>query len=268
MRSDFSKAYLSAVNYLPDRLWRAAFSLGADQRARCEEIRIRAGRPPKALVDGRYLSLTYKGEMVIAATDDLNEIINRATERSVHTYSGQINNGFVTTAEGHRIGLTGDCSVRDGNVSTVRSISCVNIRIAKPYTGLADHICEQLYKDGFNDTLVVSPPGGGKTTLLRDMSRMLSGRLSVSIVDERYEIAGSRGENRSFDIGDCDVMSGMSKCAAIERLIRSMSPHIIALDEITQQSDVETICRTAYCGCAFLATAHASSIDELDKRPI
>ena len=268
MRSDFSKAFLSATAYLPDRLWRAAFSLTADQRVGCEEIRIRVGRPPKALVGGRYISLTYKGELILASSDDVDEIVLRATGRSMHTYSGQINAGFVTTPEGHRIGLTGEFNVSSDNVHSVRNISCVNIRIAKPCLSLADGIIPTLYKNGFESTLIISPPGAGKTTILRDMTRLLSYRYSTSIVDERYEIAGSRTLGGCFDVGDCDVLSGVGKSTAIETLLRSMAPQIIALDEITQEDDVETICRSGYCGCRYLATAHAADPDELNRRPI
>ena len=100
------------------------------------------------------------------------------------------------------------------------------------------------------------------------MARILSQKYSVSIVDERYEIAGSRKNGRCFDIGDCDVMSGISKSVGIETLVRSMSPQIIALDEITGVHDVETICAAGYCGCRFLATAHAHLPEDLEHRPI
>ena len=268
MRSDFSKAYLSAVNYMPDKLWRAAFSLSADQRADCEEIRLRIGRPPKALIRGKYISLTSKGELVTVDADDINEIIDRATGRSVHTYSSQLGSGFITTPEGHRIGVAGDCYVSSGRIQTIRDISYLNIRIAKPFCGVADSVIDKLYSDGFNSTLIISPPGGGKTTLLRDMSASLAQKYCVSVVDERYEIAGSRKNGRYFDIGDCDVMSGVSKSIGIETLIRSMSPHVIALDEITQEHDVEAICTAAYCGCMFLATAHAHSPKDMEQRPV
>lgn len=268
MNNDFSKAFLSAVNYLPDKLWRAAFSLSASQREQCEEIRVRIGRPPKALVNGKYLSLTYKGELVVATAQDINEIICRATKCSVHTYADQINNGFVTTTEGHRIGVVGENYVADGKIRSVRSVDCINIRIAKSHVGIADNIIKTLFGDGFKNTLIVSQPGGGKTTLLRELARIMSNTYNVSIVDERYEIAGSKSGKATFDIGDCDIISGCSKPVAIETLIRSMSPNIIAIDEITQENDVETICRTAYCGCLFLATAHVSHVDDLNRRPI
>jgi stage III sporulation protein AA len=268
MRSDFSKAFLSATAYLPDKLWRAAFSLTPDQRAECEEIRIRTDRSPKALVGGRYISLTYNGELIEVSSDDVSEIVTRATGRSVHTYSGQINSGFVTTPEGHRIGLVGEVNASGDDVHSVRNIACVNIRIAKPYVRLAEGIIPALYKYGFESTLIISPPGAGKTTLLRDMTRLLSMRYSTSIVDERYEIAGNRAGRGCFDVGDCDVLSGAGKSASIETLLRAMSPQIIALDEITQENDVETICRCGYCGCRYLATAHASDPEELNRRPI
>ena len=268
MRSDFSKAFLSAVNYLPDKLWRAAFSLSPDQRAECEEVRLRVGRPPKALVGGKYITLTSSGEIVVVTADDVSEILERATGHSVHTYSSQIASGFITTPEGHRLGIAGECYTVGDQVQTIRNISCLNLRISKPHIRLADKLVEKLYHNGFASTLIISPPGGGKTSLLRDMSRVLSRKYSVSIVDERYEIGGCIKACRYNDIGDCDVISGISKSAGIDAVMRSMSPQIIALDEITQEQDVESICKTAYCGCAFLVTAHANCPEDLNQRPI
>lgn len=268
MRVDHSKAFLTAANYLPERLWRAAFSLSQREREICEEIRIRRGRQPKALVGGRYIALTYKGAGLTVTKEDIEDILQRATKGSVHTYSEQINNGYITTDEGHRIGVSGEILCENETVRNVKSISCVNIRIAKPCIGTADGIVKYLYTGGFVNTLIISEPGGGKTTLLRDMCRALSKQYNISIVDERYEIAGNRSQKFSFDIGDCDVVSGGTKQRGIETMIRSMSPQIIALDEITEEKDVDMICRTIYCGCRFLATAHTLGIKSFYNRPI
>ena len=268
MRLDHSKAFLTAANYLPERLWRAAFSLSQKEREICEEIRIRRGRQPKALVGGRYIALTYKGAGLTVTKEDIEDILQRATKGSVHTYSEQINNGYITTDEGHRIGVSGEILCENETVRNVKSISCVNIRIAKPCIGTADGIVKYLYAGGFVNTLIISEPGGGKTTLLRDMCRALSKQYNISIVDERYEIAGNRSQKFSFDIGDCDVVSGGTKQRGIETMIRSMSPQIIALDEITSAEDTEAIFEIIGCGVGILATAHSGSAAELNKREL
>jgi len=266
MRSESLKSFLTAVNYLPDRLWAAAFSLDLDQREKCEEIRLRKGRHPKALVCGKYITLTYKSEALNVTTDDILVAIQRATKASVYSCTEQLSNGFITTSEGHRIGVAGEIVAEGNRIITIKNISSLNLRIAKPYTGFADKLVKDTYKNGFMNTVIVSEAGAGKTTLLRDMARALSKSYAVSVADERFEIAGSRGEKSGFDIGDCDVISGGQKRLVLENILRSMSPDIIALDEISSENDIEVIKKMAYCGAGFLLTTHGGEIGDLQRR--
>ena len=123
----------------------------------------------------------------------------------------------------------------------------------------------EIYQNGFESTLILAPPGGGKTTLLRDMARVLSQSLNVALADERMEIAACRDGEPQFDVGQCDVMSGGSKSEVMTMLLRSMSPQVIALDEITGERDAAALIAASYlrlpvpdnCSCQLRARAHA-----------
>ena len=268
MNEVFKKAFLSATSYLPDTVWKAAFSLSQAQQEGCEEIRLRIGQVSKAYTLGKYITLTYKGSAHIVTSGDIEWLIQRATKGSIHTYSEQIKNGFITTDEGHRIGITGEIILNNGLVQTIRNVSSINIRIAKPCYGIADKVLKNIYCKGLYNTLIISSPGKGKTSLLRDIARILSKNMAVSVVDERYEIAGIRSNNWGFDIGDCDVISGGNKACDIEIMMRTMSPRIIIIDEITKEEDANVISSMAHSGCVFIATAHCNEITDLTKRII
>lgn len=199
--------------------------------------------------------------------DELDELLQRATRSSVHTYIEQIRQGFLTVPSGHRLGLCGETAGQNGEISNLRAFSSCNMRIARQILGLADELCRKLYPSGFESTLIIAPPGAGKTTLLRDMARILSAELTISLADERMEIAACRDGEPQFDIGQCDVMSGGAKKETIPMLLRSMSPQVIALDEITGEEDAGAIIAASYTGCRFLTTLHASEAQDLTRRP-
>lgn len=269
MNEYFTKAFMTAVAYLPDNIWRACYSLNLIQRESCEEIRLRLGKHPKALVQGKYVTLTDKGISSTVNKEDINFIIKKATKNSLHTYSEQIKNGYITTDEGHRLGLCGEVVTDGGNISTLRNISSINLRIAKPCYNFAENIVDYYKRQGVSNTLIISEAGDGKTSLLRELARRLSGYYSVVIVDERYEISGVKKEGKCvFDVGDCDVISGGSKFETINFAIRNMSPQIIIADEITNETDADVIKRVSYCGSKTIVSAHCSNINELYKRPI
>lgn len=259
--------FAQAITALPIRLQREALALPPEIRCACEELRLRAGKP---MAYSRTGMETAFGKGPISA-DDLQETLGRATRYSVHSYGESLQNGFVTLEGGHRLGLCGTAVLREGAVSGVRTLSSINLRIASQVPGAADAVLPSLLRDGRPvSTLVISPPAWGKTTLLRDCIRQLSeAGVRISVADERCEIAGSSGGAPQFDLGpQTDVMDGAPKADAALILIKTMSPALLALDEITAPRDVEAVSYAAHCGAAVLATAHALDFADFKRRPL
>jgi stage III sporulation protein AA len=258
----YLKGFHTAAQLLPERLWRAAYSLNEQQRQDCEEIRVRLGRPLAATVAGEIVLL---GDSAVLPTgEEIDELLARATECSVHSYLDQLWQGYLTTRHGHRLGICGQFS--QGETRLLRGLSSVNIRVARQVHGLAKEL-PFLKEPSFQNTLILAPPGAGKTTLLREMCRELSLRFRVALADERYEIAACAGGEPRFNVGLCDVLSAGNKGETIPMLLRSMSPQILAMDEITRAEDCESLLECAGCGCSLLATAHGSEIEDLHRRP-
>jgi stage III sporulation protein AA len=193
------------------------------------------------------------------SAEDLRFCINAASRYSPWNATS-IRHGYLTAAGGHRIGICGECA---GDV--LQNPTSICIRVAKDMTGIADHL---LFRDS---TLIIGPPGYGKTTLLRESIRRISRkeRGAVAVVDERCEIFPITNGRICFDTGPCtDVLSGRDKSSGIESVLRSMGPAWLAVDEITAKSDCEALLHAGWCGVKLLATAHASGLEDLRQREI
>ena len=184
--------------------------------------------------------------------------------------------GYLTLPGGHRMGLTGEAVLTDSDrVRNIKHISCVNIRISHEIRGAADAVLLFLYRDGhFLNTLILSPPGCGKTTLLRDIVRQVSDGnscgpgVTVGIVDERSEIAGSFQGRAQNDVGmRTDILDSCPKAEGMMLLIRSMAPKVIGVDELGSEEDIRALKKAICCGCcSVLATIHAGSLEEAESR--
>ena len=265
--TEWTKSFYTATHLLPEALWRSIFSLSPEERTLCEEIRLRAGRPLYVTIAHQNKQIfDAAGAAVTVTQKDLEETLMRITDSSLHTYLPQLMQGFFTTKHGHRIGVCGEAVYQNGTISTIRNIGSINLRIAKECKGIGESLLADRTRG--ESVLVVSPPGGGKTTLLRDLARLNSRKYRVAVVDERYELAACTDGKPRFDIGQCDVMSGGSKKESIEMLLRCMNPDIIVLDEITRDRDCDAVLEAQGCGCDFFVSAHGSDANDLLKRPI
>lgn len=257
-----TQAIEQVLGLCPEPLSKTIRAIGNERLDRLEEIRLRAGQPVCVNVGGREWALDFQ----VCDGELLNTVLGRASSYSGYAIGDQLSQGFLTVPGGHRIGVCG--SVRPNG--TMTGITSLNIRVARQITGIAEPILSDLKRHPAS-TLILGPPGSGKTTLLRETVRCLSDRMDfrVSLIDERYELAGVAEGVPQFSVGrHTDILSGVGKRQGIEMALRGMNPQWIALDEITAQSDVEAMTQAAYCGVQLLATAHASSAEDLDRRPV
>lgn len=247
-----------------------------------QEIRLRAEKPVIILMRRGEVFLGSDGSFTKSVSDayvirerELEEILNYICHYSIYAFEDELKQGFLTVPGGHRIGVAGQVVMENqGSVRTVKHISCMNIRIAHQIRGAADNILTCLYEKGsFCNTLIISPPGCGKTTLLRDIIRQVSDGnhyaegMTVGVVDERSEIAGSFMGLPQNDVGiRTDILDACPKVHGMMMLIRSMAPRVIAIDELGGNEDAAALRKASYCGCRLLATVHGSGPEELMEK--
>ena len=270
-REQSIRAYVQAAGALPQRLRQEALLLPREDQCRAEEFRLRAGRPMSVVLP--------EGEQVLGRAPvhsrELEQLVEIASRASLHAVLDQVRRGYLTMAGGHRVGLCGTVFLREGEIHSLSRYSSADVRIARQVKGAADPVRDALCPGGrLTSTLILAPPGMGKTTLLRDLIRQVSDGvgcrpLRVSLADERGEVAALYGGVPQLEVGGrTDVVEGCPKAQGLMLLLRAMNPQVLAADEITAPEDVAALRTAAGCGVTLLATAHGESRADLERRSL
>lgn len=273
------KDFFSALSIIRGELKNKLLNLPLEVQNNTSEIRLRVGKP--VVLCGKFGSrfLTASGEAkekcinpFVCYSEDINNIFSRLCSFSVHSHIQNIVNGFVTIQGGHRVGICGT-AVTDGNeiVTSVRDISSLNIRVAREKKGCAGELYKQLFSDRLQSVIIAGAPMSGKTTVLRDLVRLLSDgerKAKVCVVDERQEIAAMNAGFCQMDVGvNTDVFDMFPKDKGITNAVKTMSPQIIATDELCTDREIEAIKLAVNSGVRFIVTVHASDYTEILRRP-
>lgn len=261
------------LRYFPNRTYQIFSNLFQENVKlidEVQEIRIRANRPIILKLRERDLMLQYDIQQ-----NEILQIVERICENSIYAYKNQICEGFITVRGGHRIGITGSCVIENGKIINVKYISSLNFRIAREVLNCSTRILREVIdvenKTIFN-TIIVAPPGKGKTTVLRDLIRRLSNGIDeinfrgkvCGVVDERGEIAAMYKGVPQNDVGiRTDIIENVDKYKGIHMLIRTMAPEIVACDEIGSKQDVDAIHYALFSGVKGIFTMHGRNIDDI-----
>ena len=235
-----------------------------------EEIRVRTNRNLLLKIGQVECEVNY-----MISTQELLEILQRICDNSIYTYQNQICNGFITIKGGHRVGITGNVVLKEGQVQTISHMYSLNFRISRQVLNCSKDILPyilNLRENTIYNTIILSPPGRGKTTLLRDIVRNISNGIpeyhfkgiDVGLVDERGEIAAMYKGIPQNDVGmRTDILDNVSKDVGMRMLVRSMNPRVIVADEIGTKKDIEAINYAVTSGVKGIFTMHGKDIKDV-----
>ena len=265
---------MSFFHYFPEHIAERLRRNGFEGK-RLQEIRMRTGQPLIVVHDGReYIMSGTEGKI---SQKDIQKTLEALSVYSLYAYEEEIRQGFLTIQGGHRIGVAGKVICENNRIRSIRNLSFLNIRFVHERKGCADSILPYLADENSRmvHTLLISPPGAGKTTLLRDLIRQISNGTeyitgeNVGVVDERSEIAGCCMGIPQNDVGmRTDILDCCPKAEGMIMLLRSMSPRVLAVDELGGHRDIEAVEQALFCGCRILATVHSTSLEELKRKPV
>ncbi len=282
---DKTNAYYEVLNYIDPELTNILSKLSRNEIEKVEEIRLRNGKPLMLCLDNSDYYVSTNGTLALEPINCVNitykhilKTFQLISSYSIYSIEEELKNGFVTVRGGHRVGVTGKAVYGINGLETMRDISSLNIRIAKEIIGVSNNIIKYIIKkpNTIYNTLLVSPPQCGKTTLLRDIIRNISNGVSscnfhgikVGVVDERSELGGTYKGCPQNDVGiRTDIIDSCRKHEGIMLLLRSMSPNVIATDEIGDEKDIKAIHEAMRAGVKIISTVHGDGINDILSKP-
>jgi len=259
------------IDVLPKTIADIISNYPPSRKEKMEEIRVRITKPLELIVDGKPQFQNY-----VVSMEDGVQLLNRLSQYSIYTLEEELKRGYVTIQGGHRVGLAGKVITEFGKVKAIRDVTSFNIRIAKQKIGIGTPLIPMIYDKYWRNTVIIGPPQTGKTTLLRDLARIVSTgdttrgipSCKVGIVDERSEIAGCVKGIPQQELGPrVDVLDACPKAEGMMMMIRSMSPDVLVVDEIGRQEDSEAILEAVNAGVSLIITVHGHQLTDLYKRP-
>lgn len=248
-----------------------------------QEFRLRVNAPLLMVLNNQEFYITPDGnvssradEAYLVSRQELKETLEYMGNYSLYAFEEEMKQGFLTIQGGHRIGVAGKIITDGSGIRSMKFISFINVRLSHQIRGCADRVMPYLYENGgVLHTLIISPPRCGKTTLLRDMIRQVSNGnrdeagMTVGVIDERSEIGACYQGIPQNELGiRTDVLDCCPKAQGMMMLIRTMSPQVIAVDEVGSREDLEAIEYVMNCGCKLIATVHGSSIEDIRQKPV
>lgn len=259
------------LNVLPQKVQKLVMNV--TNISRLQEIRMKVNRPIILCIDNEEQILNYD-----ASQEDLRTVMQRISNYSLYAFEEEIKQGFITIKGGHRVGICGKCVIEDNKIKTIKSIGSINIRVSRERLGCSDKLIPFLIEGGqVLNTIIISPPKCGKTTILRDIARNISTGMrafkfigkKVCIIDERSELAACCDGIPQMDVGiRTDVLDNCLKSEGIMMAIRSMSPELIVCDEIGTYRDMESILSALSCGVNLITTIHGNGLDDFYSRVV
>lgn len=271
-----------ATAFLPDALRFPFSNIGEKYLCDIKEIRLKRNYPVCVVTSNKKLFLKFDGELVCDAEQSglckveniyMDEAVRRLCNYSIHAFQNQMKNGFITISGGHRVGISATAITNaEGCITAIKNVSSLNIRIAREVPGAANELISEVFNDNkIKSVLIVGEPSSGKTTVLRDVARRLSGKefgyMRVCVVDERGEISATNDgiSQKTLDVG-CDILDGYPKSEGMMIALRTMAPEVIICDEIGGFEDISAIENIANAGIRLIATIHSDSFLHLSKR--
>lgn len=255
MEKRFEKLFAALENHLNENEL-----LAKTDFEKIREIRLTVNLPIEIITEENRFYIN-KNKVSIA---EINAVFSALCEYSVHAFQNEICEGFITSEGGIRTGICGTAVYSEGKIYTVKDISALNIRIPHEINGISEKIIPFIKNGGI---LIIGPPCCGKTTLLRDFSALVSEKNTLTIVDERMEIAGTCGGFPYFNIGKASVLNGFIKSDGIKSAVRSMAPEIIVCDEFGDEKDISSALFAMKSGVKIVASMHACDKKDMVTKP-